>query len=672
MATVEILGRPGREPKSATVAARDNRELLQAVIETTPECIKVVAPDGRLLQMNSAGLEMIGAESWEAVDQAPVLDLIAPEHREDWRRGHDRVCQGESLSWEFDIVRFDGVHRHMQTHATPIRLADGSMGQLAITRDITTQRRLDQALQLRERSLEDMVSERTRELETALARLQQSEQSFELLVRSVTDYAIYMLDPEGNVASWNAGAERIKGYSEAEIIGQNFSRFYTDEDRLAGRPARGLKIAGTVGRFEAEGWRVRKDGSRFWASVVIDAIRDGGELIGFAKITRDISERKAAEERLYQAQKMEAVGQLTGGVAHDFNNLLAAIIPSLEMARAKVKDERVIRHLDTAAHAAARGAALTHQLLAFSRKQHLANRSVEVNRLIERLCEMLPRTLGPAVSIELDLEPAAWPAMTDPSQFELALLNLAINARDAMGPGGRLRISTRNVEAGETGAPEGLGPGRYLLICVADNGSGMTDEVRTRAFEPFFSTKMVGRGSGLGLSLVYGFARQSGGTAAIDSALGEGTTIRIYLPRAETEAVEEAARPGRSGLDAGPPSRILVVDDDDAVRGVICEMVRSFGHDVVAAKSGEEGLGLLQESGAFHLMVVDLAMPNMHGALFAVRARAIHPTTPVLFVTGYADANWSSEIEGDELMKKPFTEAEMAERLRLMLSGAAA
>ncbi|HEX4183266.1 MAG TPA: PAS domain S-box protein [Caulobacteraceae bacterium] len=796
MADAGFLKRSRRAEEIEAIAGLESEEFLRAIIETTPECIKVVARDGGLLQMNSAGLRMIGADSWQSVAGSSVLDLIAPEHRDAWRSNHERVCRGDSLSWDFDIISRSGVRRHTRTHAAPIRLADGAVGQLAVTRDVSVQKRLDQELLRRERFsrelfealpaavyttdaggrvtffnraaadmagrepqpgdkwcvswklyspegvfiahdqcpmarslrerrpirgqeilierpdgtrvpvmpfptpmldddgeliggvnmlvdvsdrkaaeqalhrmnelLEVKVAERTRELEQALTRLRETERNFSLLVGGVTDYALYMLDPTGKVVSWNAGAERIKGYKASEIIGRNFSCFFTDEDRQAGVPQTALREAEANGRFESEGWRMRKDGSRFLVNAIVDAIHDQGKLVGFAKITRDITEKKAAEAQLYQAQKMEAVGQLTGGVAHDFNNLLAAIVPSLELARARVHDERALKFLDSAAHAAVRGSALTHQLLAFSRRQHLTSRSTDVNALINQLCEMLPRTLGPTISIERRLDPELWPAMSDPSQLELALLNIAINARDAMPGGGNLVISSSNANFGEVAL--GLGQGDYVLISVTDTGEGMTEEVRSRAFEPFFSTKMVGQGSGLGLSMVYGFARQSDGVVMIDSAVGQGTTIRIYLPR----AAEAAAVVGRgavgASLAAGPPSRVLIVDDDAAVREATTELVRSLGHTAADASGGEEALRMMREAEPFDLMIVDLVMPNMNGAEFAAQARAQTPQTPVMFVTGYSDTTWTGGLGEHDLLKKPFNQVELAEKLHTILT----
>src|SRR6478672_6084842 len=281
---------------------------------------------------------------------------------------------------------------------------------------------------------------------------------FELLVQSVTDYAIYMLDTQGRVSSWNAGAERFKGYAAAEIMGEHFSRFYTDEEREAGVPARALETAKNTGRFEAEGWRVRKDGSRFWAMVVIDPIRDSsGKLIGYAKVTRDMSEKRAIEEQLRQSQKMEAVGQLTGGLAHDFNNLLTGISGSLEMMQMRIAQARykdVDRYISMARGAANRAAALTHRLLAFSRRQTLDPKPTNINRLLNGLEDLVRRTVGPGIAMTMTTSPDLWTTLVDPNQLENALLNLCINARDAMPNGGRIEIETANCSFDEAAARE--------------------------------------------------------------------------------------------------------------------------------------------------------------------------------------------------------------------------
>jgi PAS domain S-box-containing protein len=400
--------------------------------------------------------------------------------------------------------------------------------------------------------------------------LRESEQQFQLLVQGVKDYAIFMLDPQGRITTWNSGAERIKGYRAEEIIGEHFSRFYMEEDQREDVPTRSLLAAATEGRYEAEGWRVRKDGSRFRASVVIDAIRDdAGKLIGFAKVTRDVTERHLAQEmldqareRLLQWQKMEAVGQLTGGVAHDFNNLLTIVIGNLETAQRHLgaltggAASRLKRSLDNAMRGAQRAATLTQRLLAFSRQQALNPKPLDLNKFIAAEVEFLERSLGEMIEVEAVGSAGLWPVEVDAHQLGAALLNLAVNARDAMPNGGKLTIETSNALLDQDycrANPEVI-PGQYVMIAVSDNGTGMTKDVVDRAFEPFFSTKGVGQGSGLGLSQVYGFIKQSKGHIKIYSEVGEGTTVKIYLPRLLQQIDPEGRRGagGRGGGGTGP------------------------------------------------------------------------------------------------------------------------
>ncbi|HEX7198680.1 MAG TPA: PAS domain S-box protein, partial [Dongiaceae bacterium] len=358
----------------------------------------------------------------------------------------------------------------------------------------------------------------------------ETDQLFRRLVQGVTDYAIFMLDADGRVASWNPGAERIKGYRPEEILGQHYSRFYSEEDRAAGVPARALATAAETGRYVSEGWRVRKDGERFWASVVLDAIRAAdGTLLGYAKVTRDATERlksqqalEEAREALFQSQKMEAVGQLTGGVAHDFNNMLAGIIGAMELLRRRIRSARYAetdKYIDAAVASANRAASLTARLLAFGRRQSLDVKAVDINLTVGSMLDLLRRTIGETIRIETRLRPDAWPALTDANQMENALLNLAINARDAMPDGGHLTIATDNAQLDQAyiRGIEGLQPGDYAVLQVTDTGEGMAPETVARAFEPFFTTKPIGQGTGLGLSMIYGFAKQVGGHVRIVS-----------------------------------------------------------------------------------------------------------------------------------------------------------
>lgn len=359
----------------------------------------------------------------------------------------------------------------------------------------------------------------------------------DLLLRSVVDYAIYMLDVDGYVRSWNTGGERIKGYRSDEIIGRHVSSFYTPEDIAAGAPARGLEVARNDGRFEAEGWRVRKDGSRFRAHVIIDPIVQDGDVVGFAKITRDITERYEAQQALEEArhtlahsQKLEAVGKLTLGLAHDFNNLLTVIINSLDLiARRPSADERTRRMVETALRASERGAVLTRQLLAFGRGQMLAPERSSIDLLITRSMELYRRAAGSEVSLVVEVEDGLPDVEVDRAQFEAAVLNLVSNSRDAMRHGGRITLSAHLIHRADPTRPDSVACD-YVSVSVRDEGHGIPVEIQERVFEPFFTTKEVGRGSGLGLSQVFGFAAQSGGFAILESWPNQGTTVSICVP----------------------------------------------------------------------------------------------------------------------------------------------
>ncbi|MBN6110633.1 PAS domain-containing sensor histidine kinase [Xanthomonas bonasiae] len=361
-----------------------------------------------------------------------------------------------------------------------------------------------------------------------------------LLLQSVTDYAIYMLDPEGFILSWNTGGRHIKGYEEAEIVGQHFSRFYTPQDAAAGLPRKGLDAARREGRYEAEGWRVRKDGSQFRASVVIDPVWKDGALVGYAKVTRDVTEQfnaaedlRKAERALAQAQKVQAIGRLTLGIAHDFNNLLAVIVGSLDLLAKTQHDARSKLLIGAATDAAERGSRLSQQMLAFARGQDLVPEPNDVNALIVGAAELYRRVAGDAMTCEFAFADALPPVVVDASQFEAALMNLVANARDAVRQG-RIVISTRLCRSDLSLHAEARPDHDYVCVAVQDDGPGMSEEVRLRAMEPFFTTKDVGNGSGLGLSQVFGFAGQSGGFATIDSGQGQGTLVTMYIPVAMT------------------------------------------------------------------------------------------------------------------------------------------
>ncbi len=513
------------------------------------------------------------------------------------------------------------------------------------------------------------------------AALRASEERYRLLLQSVTDYAIFMLDRDGVVANWNAGARRIKGYEAEEIVGSHFSRFYTEEDREAGVPARALAAAAGSGKFEAEGWRVRRDGTRFWASVVIDRIvGEDGRLVGFAKVTRDITERKAAQEALVQAQaalaqaqKMEAVGQLTGGVAHDFNNLLMAVLGSLELLRKRLPDDpRLLRLLDNAVQGAERGAALTQRMLAFARRQELKPEAIDLAHLVRDMTDLLQRSIGPAIRIETRFPVGLPPALVDAHQLELALLNLVVNARDAMPEGGTVAIAARLDQEAPAGEGGTLPGSAMLCLSVADTGTGMDEATLARAQEPFFTTKGVGRGTGLGLSMVHGLAAQSHGRLVLRSRPGAGTTAEIWLPVAAPEAASAAGpedAPSR-GVPARPvPSQVvLVVDDDPLVLENTAAMLEDLGHRVIEARSGREALDLMRRARTLDLVLTDHAMPEMTGLQLAARLSAERPGLRLILATGYADLG-PDEAAGLPRLAKPYDQAALARMIEAVVRG---
>ena len=556
-------------------------------------------------------------------------------------------------------VRKDGSRFWALVVIDPIYRDGELIGFAKITRDLTEQRAAQEA------ALE-------------------SERRFRLLVQGVTDYAIYMLSPEGIVTNWNAGAQRIKGYAAHEIVGQHFSRFYTEEDLEREIPRIALERARSEGRFEAEGWRLRKDGTRFWASVVIDAIHDDdGNLIGFAKITRDLTERRETQleleqsrEQLFQSQKMEAVGQMTGGLAHDFNNLLTGITGSLELMRTRLAQGRINeleRFITAALGAAFRAANLTHRLLAFARRQTLDPKPTDANRLVASMSEFIQRTIGPAIVLETVPAVGLWPTFCDVNQLENAILNLCINGRDAMPDGGRLTIETTNAWINaDTARQRDMQPGQYVVICVTDTGTGMPPDVIARAFDPFFTTKPTGQGTGLGLSMIYGFVRQSGGQARIYSEVGAGTTVRLYLPRYRGEAEETADEDATvTAPRADRGETVLIVDDEPSVRMLVTETLDELGYAVIEASDGASGLKLLQSDIRIDLLITDVGLPGgMNGRQMADAARQSRPALKVLFITGYAEnaAIGNGQLEaGMHVLTKPFNLDRLASRIKTII-----
>ena len=632
-----------------TTQANDNHETSDGryhllVDAITDYAIYMLNADGIITSWNSGAQRLKGYTEQEIVG-LHFSTFYTPEDRAvnlPARALATASAEGrfENEGWR---VRKDGTRFWAHVIIDPIRSSDGPLlGYAKITRDLS-------------------------ERKAAEAELKVSEHQFRTLVQGVGDYAIYLLDPSGHVTNWNLGAQRIKGYWPDEIIGQHFSRFYTDEDLAENLPARALAEAERTGRFEREGWRVRKDGTRFWANVVIDAIHDDdGQLIGYAKVTRDITEKKDAQraleqarEELFQSQKMEVIGQLAGGMAHDFNNLLMAIMGSLELLKKRIPDSPdTARLFENAMAGAERGAALTQRMLAFSRKQELKVGAVDILDLVNGMVEMLQRTLGSPINVQTDFPSKLPKVSSDPNQLASAILNLSINARDAMPHGGILAIGAvgKTIRRGDVGT---LDAGEYLCLFVKDNGEGMDAETLAKATTPFFTTKGVGKGTGLGLSMVQGMVAQTGGHLNLVSSVGEGTTAELYLPlatdkeAADTEAMDAIELPTRSNS-----LKILAVDDDPLILMNTVLMLEDLGHEVKEATSAGAALDLFTANGGFDLVVTDHSMPGMTGSDLARQLRQFQPGLPIVLASGYTDLPPGSLQELVRLTK-PYTEDQL-------------
>ena len=535
----------------------------------------------------------------------------------------------ETEGWR---VRKDGSRFWCHVVLDAIRTEQGDLlGFAKITRDVTSSKEAERALY-------------------------ESEQRFRMLVQGVKDYAIYMLDTEGNVTNWNPGAQQIKGYSEEEIVGQHFSRFYTETERVMGEPQRALQMALSEGKYEREAWRVRKDGSLFWAQVLIDPIFDDNrQHVGFAKITKDITEKKRAEEELqvaqaalFQSQKLQALGELTGGIAHDFNNLMTVISGSADFLRRNrdLPEEKKLVYLDGIIETAERATSLTSQLLTFGRRQTVQPRVLNVSHRLEMAQELLGRTLGSKYTIAVDVADPAANIEVDPAQFEAAILNAVVNARDAMPNGGRIILAA---------AQERRSDRAFVRVAIVDTGMGMSKRVQERAFDPFFTTKEIGKGTGLGLSQIHGFAAQAGGFTEIESEEGRGTKVSILLPLSDKSV--EATKTVKGQSEGMVSLKILLVEDNEQVRDFAYEILRDSGCDVIKANDAAEALETL-DSQPIDLMLTDIVMPGQSGIQLANQVRKTRPNLPIILVTGYSNEMLEGGVDYP-FIAKPFTATEL-------------
>ena len=630
-----------KNTKTAAIEEMRFRLLIDAVVDYA---IYMIDPDGIITSWNS------GAKRFKGYEEAEILG----EHFSRFYTADDRAAglpqraldtairegRFEGEGWR---VRKDGTNFWSHVVIDPIIDPNGQLlGFAKITRDLTDRKMAEETLR-------------------------RSEQQFRMLVQGVTDYAIYMLSPEGRVSNWNQGAQRIKGYLPEEIIGQHFSVFYTPEDRAAGEPQRALAIATHEGRFENRSWRVRKDGTRFLAHVVVDAIRgETGTLLGFAKITRDVTEAHKAQqdlektrEALFQAQKMQAIGQLSGGIAHDFNNLLTVILGNLEIVQKRIGDDpKLTRLLENATQGALRGVSLTQRMLAFARRQELKTEAVDIPQLVQGITGLLRSSLGPNIKIETRFPLELDRVLADTNQLELAILNLATNARDAMPDGGSVIIKAEHEVVLEQ-AQHALAAGHYVCLSLTDTGAGMDANTLASAKDPFFTTKGLGKGTGLGLSMVHGFIEQLGGRFVLKSEPGQGTTAELWLPVA-THADIASPPTVIEPVSSVPRLSVLVVDDDSLVLTSTVLLLEDLGHRVLSVTSGAQALNLFDQGEVIDLMITDMAMPHMSGAQLAHAVRLLKPDLPIILATGYAE-----RLEGFAAqlprLPKPFTQLNLLE-----------
>lgn len=628
------------------VAAVEAERFRHFIASVTDYAIYVLSPEGIVTTWNAGAQRFKGYSAAEIIGRHFSL-FYTSEDRAAGRPAKALELARNTGKFEDEgwRVRKDGTRFWASVVIDPIRDDAGELlGFMKITRDVTDKRKAQEALH-------------------------SSEERFRLLVQGVTDYAIYMLSPEGIVTNWNEGARRIKGYEEAEVVGKHFSLFYTDEDIRAGMPAVALETVRQQGRFEKEGWRVRKDGSRFWAHVVIDPIfNTAHELVGYAKVTRDITERrKAAEvfertkEALFQAQKLDSIGKLTGGLAHDFNNLLNVIINGLDILRTAPDRQTSMKTIDAMARAADRGSSMTKQLLAFARQQPLKVSNSSVNRVIGSFEAVLRRALRSNVRLDVALTQIVPRIQVDEAQLESALLNLVVNARDAIQESGTVSVTTSLVSLSSNQVDQ-LARGQYVKIAVSDTGDGMTPDVIARAIEPFFTTKEVGTGTGLGLSQVYGLVQQSNGGMQIESTPGTGTTVALYFPALEAEDATATA-PG----DAN--EKVLLVDDQPDVLEMAVNLFSSLGYDVLSANNAEQALEILRRTPDIAILFSDVVMPGISGTQLAKAALLHIPTLKVILASGYVGSSLAEEdtdLEQFQLIAKPYRLSDIIKKLKLL------
>jgi len=671
---IGIYWRDISDRKSAEGALRDSEERFRRVFEQNPLGMATADLDGRLREVNPALCQMLGYTA-EELTRLSYLDVVHPDDREECARRGRAAAAGATPHFQLEerFVRKSGEPVWVKIDVCPIRSQDGRLYTLGSIENIDERRQAEEVLRQANELLEQRIEERTLQLSASQASLQahfNNSPDWLTLFRETTDGTFVYED-------LNPATERAYGLKRDQVIGRRLEEVLGVEP--AQLPLRHMRACLRTGENQRYIARRTMAGVTRMIDVMFVFVPEQREGEAFIIATaRDITEMRQIEDQLHQAQKLEAVGQLTGGIAHDFNNLLTAILGNLEMlgARLGAADQPLVRLLAAASSAAERGARLTTQLLAFSRQQPMALAAVDLNRLIAGMSSLLQSAIGATNRINVVRSDRLSLALADPSQIELVILNLAINARDAMPDGGTITIGTADVTVGAPDHPEEPPPGDYIMCSISDTGTGIPIEILDKVFDPFFTTKEVGKGSGLGLSQVLGVVKQLGGGVRIETCPGKGTTVSVYLPRANDRLIsgtEVPTEPTASCPDTGTvDSRkaiVLLVDDDSEARAATAEMLRYAGHDVIEAAGGREGLDRLDREGdRVDLMIVDYVMPGMDGLEVARLGRLRRPGLPILFVTGFADtAVLTAETTSDHILRKPFSVADLVAKIGAVL-----
>jgi len=651
---VDVTVMAGRE---RVLRERQNARY-DAVVGSAPDAILTLDADGKIQSANPAAAREFGYPAETLIGQSMGLLL---EDTAEWDKAFGRILAGRSLSRPIELTaqRKSGSSSYLEASASSWQ-SEGRIFVTAILRDVNERRMAVEALHRLNQTLERRVAQSTADRNR---------------MWTLSTDVMMVAGLDGTISSVNPAWTQLLGWKEAELLGANVVDFVVPDERDRLQSELHALSRGTAPKLIELGMRTAAGASRRieWSAVAANNLLQA--------VGRDVTAEREAEEALRKAedalrhsQKMEAIGQLTGGIAHDFNNMLTAIIGSMEILKRRIRAGRyddVQSFMDGAIGAANRAASLTHRLLAFARRQPLDPKAVDVNQLIRGMEDLLRRTLGEAIRLSVDLAPQNWTALTDAHQLENAILNLAINARDAMPKGGTLSIATtrETLSHRQRLGQEEIEAGNYVVVCVGDTGIGMSDETLKKVFEPFFTTKPIGQGTGLGLSMIYGFARQSRGHVRIESTEGKGTTFRLYLPLYQGSVEARAVVPTREAA-TGAGETVLVIEDDSAVRLIISDVLRDLGYACIEAGDGQAALPMLTSNTPLDLLITDVGLPGLNGRQIAEIARRHRPDLKILFVTGYAEhaTGHAPFLEpGMEMVTKPFALDALALKIRKMI-----